>query len=211
MNKVVLMGRLTKDPEVRYSQGTNPTAVARYTLAVTRRFQKEGQPEADFITCVAFGKSAEFAEKYLKKGMKIVISGRIQTGSYERQDGTKVYTTDVIVDEQDFCESKKTQENPSNYANNNEYQQPPMSGQPNGYQQPPMSGQPNGYQQPPMSGQPNGYQQPPMGGQPNGYQQPPMGGQPNGYQQPPMNNNSSMVGDSFMNIPDGIEEELPFS
>ena len=106
MNKAVLMGRLTKDPDVRYSQGDQPVAIARYTLAVDRRQKKDGQPSADFISCVAFGKAGEFAEKYLRKGTKICISGRIQTGSYERQDGTKVYTTDVVVDEQEFAEKK---------------------------------------------------------------------------------------------------------
>ena len=106
MNKVILMGRLTRDPDVRYSQGNNSTAVARYTLAVNRRFRREGQQEADFIGCVAFGKQAEFAEKYLKQGVKIAVSGRIQTGSYTKADGTKVYTTDVVVEEHDFCESK---------------------------------------------------------------------------------------------------------
>ncbi len=155
MNKVVLMGRLTRDPDVRYSQGNNPTAVARYTLAVNRRFRREGQQEADFIGCVAFGKQAEFAEKYLKQGVKIAISGRIQTGSYTKADGTKVYTTDVVVEEQDFCESKAAQ---------NEYQA----------------------------------SQPSYGG---GYQSAPMG-------QPAP---SAAAGDGFMSIPDGIEEELPFS
>lgn len=106
MNKTILLGRLTRDPDVRYTQGDNPMAVARYTLAVDRRYKKEGEQEADFISCVAFGKSGEFAEKYLSKGMKIAISGRIQTGSYTNKDGQKVYTTDVVVEEQEFCESK---------------------------------------------------------------------------------------------------------
>lgn len=108
MNKVVLMGRLTKDPDIRYSQGENSQAIARYTLAVDRRFRREGNEQtADFIGCVAFGKSAEFAEKYLHKGVKLVVEGRIQTGSYTRQDGTKVYTTDVVIENQEFAESKK--------------------------------------------------------------------------------------------------------
>lgn len=111
MNKVILMGRLTRDPEVRYSQGENQTAIARYSLAVNRRFKREGDPEADFINCVAFGKQAEFAEKYLKKGTKMTITGRIQTGSYTNKDGVKVYTTDVIVEEQEFAESKAAAEN----------------------------------------------------------------------------------------------------
>ena len=110
MNKVILMGRLTRDPEVRYSQGENQTAIARYSLAVNRRFKREGDPEADFINCVAFGKQAEFAEKYLKKGTKMTITGRIQTGSYTNKDGVKVYTTDVIVEEQEFAESKAAAE-----------------------------------------------------------------------------------------------------
>lgn len=106
MNKVILMGRLTRDPEVRYSQGDTPTAIARYTLAVDRRTRKDGEASADFISCVAFGKSAEFAEKYLRKGTKLVITGRIQTGSYTNKDGAKVYTTDVVVEDQEFAESK---------------------------------------------------------------------------------------------------------
>jgi len=112
MNKVILMGRLTADPEVRYSNGAdgNHTAVARYTLAVDRRGKaKEGQQSADFIRCVAFGNSAEFAEKYFKKGTKILIEGRIQTGSYTDKNGNKVYTTDVIVEGQEFAESKNSQ------------------------------------------------------------------------------------------------------
>ena len=106
MNKVIEIGRLTKDPEIRYSQGTNTTCVARYTLAVDRKFKQEGQPTADFINCIAFGKLGEFAEKYLHKGTKIAVTGRIQTGSYTNKDGQKVYTTDVVVEEQEFCESK---------------------------------------------------------------------------------------------------------
>ena len=106
MNKVILLGRLTRDPEVRYSQGENATAIARYTLAIDRRFRQEGQPTADFIGCVAFGRQAEFAEKYLRQGTKIAIVGRIQTGSYTDRNGNKVYTTDVVVEEQEFAESK---------------------------------------------------------------------------------------------------------
>ena len=108
MNKIILMGRLTRDPEVRYSQSDPSSAIARYTLAVDRRFKRqdgEGQT-ADFIGCIAFGKAAEFAEKYLRQGTKIVISGRIQTGSYTNRDGQKVYTTDVVIEEQEFAESK---------------------------------------------------------------------------------------------------------
>lgn len=109
MNKVVLMGRLTRDPEVRYSQGEPATAVARYTLAVERRFQREGAQTADFIPCVVFGKSAEFAEKYFRQGLRISVSGRIQTGSYTNKDGIKVYTIEVVVEEQEFAESKSEQ------------------------------------------------------------------------------------------------------
>ena len=113
MNKVILMGRLTRDPEVRYSTGENATAIARYSLAVDRRFKRDGEPTADFINCVVFGKGAEFAEKYLQKGTKIAVVGRIQTGSYTNKDGVKVYTTDVVVEEQEFAESKSASENNS--------------------------------------------------------------------------------------------------
>ena len=110
MNKVILMGRLTKEPVVRYSQGENTLAVAKYTLAVDRRFKKENEQSADFIQCVAFGKAGEFAEKYFKKGTKISVAGRIQTGSYTNNEGQKVYTTEVIVEEQEFAESKASSE-----------------------------------------------------------------------------------------------------
>lgn len=107
MNKVVLIGRLTADPEVRYTQGDQPMCIASYRLAVERRGKKaEGQQNADFISIKAFGKGGEFAEKYLHKGTKICVSGHIQTGSYTRQDGTKAYTTDVVIEEQEFAESK---------------------------------------------------------------------------------------------------------
>ena len=106
MNKVILMGRLTRDPEVRYSAGENSLAIARYTLAVDRRFKRDGEATADFISCVVFGKQAEFAEKYFRQGIRIVVSGRIQTGSYTNRDGVKVYTTEVVVEEQEFAESK---------------------------------------------------------------------------------------------------------
>ena len=121
MNRVILMGRLTRDPEVRYSQGENATAVARYTLAVDRRSSRaNGEESADFIGCVAFGRSAEFAEKYLHKGTKLVVTGRIQTGSYTNKDGVRVYTTDVVVEEQEFAESKQTADNGDrNVANSN--------------------------------------------------------------------------------------------
>ena len=107
MNKVILMGRLTRDPEVRYSQGDNAMAIARYSLAVDRRFNRNNEERtADFINCVAFGKAGEFAEKYFRKGTKVAVTGRIQTGSYTNKDGVKVYTTDIVVEEQEFAESK---------------------------------------------------------------------------------------------------------
>ena len=147
MNKVILMGRLVKEPEVRYSQGAEPIAVARYTLAVNRRFKRQGDQDADFINCVAFGKAGEFAEKYFRQGMRVSVSGRIQTGSYTNKDGMKVYTTEVIVEEQEFAESRAESE-----ANRGMYQQSAPSPAP-----------------------------------------------------------SAPAGDGFMNIPDGIDEELPFN
>ena len=150
MNKVILMGRLTRDPEVRYSQGESATAVARYTLAVDRRFRRSGDGEqsADFIGCVAFGKSAEFAERYLRQGIKIVVTGRIQTGSYTNRDGQKVYTTDVVVEDQEFAESKSAGD-----TSTGSYRPAPA----------------------------------------------------------PAPAPVSDAGDGFMNIPDGIDEELPFN
>ena len=146
MNKVILMGRLTRDPEVRYSQGENASAVARYTLAVDRRFKRDGEQSADFINCVAFGRTAEFAERYLRQGVKIAVTGRIQTGSYTNRDGVKVYTTDVVIEEQEFAESKA-----ASGASNSSYQASPAPSP------------------------------------------------------------SVDIGDGFMNIPDGIDEELPFN
>lgn len=143
MNKVVLIGRLTRDPDVRYSQGEKATAVARYTLAVDRRFKREGDQNADFISCLCFGKNAEFVEKYLRQGIKIAVTGRIQTGSYTNKDGMKVYTTEVVVEDHEFAESKQAANNTS------------------------LSGGPAPS---PVS-----------------------------------------LGDGFMNIPDGIDEELPFN
>ena len=160
MNKVILMGRLTRDPDVRYTQGADGSmAIARYTLAVDRRQSRnnaDGQT-ADFINCVAFGRSGEFAERYLHKGTKIAVTGRIQTGSYTNKDGVKVYTTDVVVEEQEFAESKNAQGG---------------------------NGGEGGYN--------NG-----------GYNNGGFGG---GNQMP-----ASGAADGFMNIPDGIEEELPFN
>jgi single-strand DNA-binding protein len=152
MNKVVLMGRLTRDPEVRYSAGENSLAIARYTLAVDRRFKRDGEASADFISCVVFGKSAEFAEKYFRQGIKIAVSGRIQTGSYTNRDGNKVYTTEVVVEDQEFAESKNASSDGGNF----------------GY-----SGQSSPPDQAPAP--------------------------------------SAASADGFMNIPDGIDEELPFN
>ena len=123
MKKVIIIGRFTRDPEIKYSTGENATATARFSLAVNRRFKnKEGNYDADFINCVAFGKTAEFIEKYFTKGMAIGITGRIQTGSYTNKEGQKVYTTDVVVEETEFVESKNkgTSDNvPNNNANSN--------------------------------------------------------------------------------------------
>lgn len=154
MNKVILMGRLTRDPEVRYSAGENATAVARYTLAVDRRFRRDGNNDqnADFIGCVAFGRSAEFAEKYFRQGLKIVVTGRIQTGSYTNKDGVRVYTTDVVVEDQEFAESKNASGAGTSAS--------------------------SGYDSAPAAEKPAP---------------------------------SAASGDGFMNIPDGIDEELPFA
>lgn len=121
MNKVILMGRLTRDPEVRYTQGDNASAVARFSLAVDSRFKKDGDQTADFINCVAFGKTGEFIEKYGHKGTKFVVEGRIQTGSYTNKDGQKVYTTDVVVEQVEFAESKASADGntTNNTANSN--------------------------------------------------------------------------------------------
>ncbi len=156
MNKVILCGRLTRDPEVRYSQGAEPMAIARYTLAVDRRRSRNNDPNeqsADFIGCVAFGRNGEFAEKYLKKGTKMLITGRIQTGSYTNKDGVKVYTTEVVVEDQEFAESKNaSSSNAGNFSN--------------------------------------------FGGSASA---------------PAADSAPAAAGDGFMNIPDGIEEELPFN
>ena len=124
MNKVILMGRLTRDPEIRRTAGENANAVASYTLAVDRKYKRDGDEQtADFIRCVAFGKSAEFVERYLHKGTKMVVEGRIQTGSYTNADGVKVYTTDVIVESQEFAESKKASEG-QDQGSNQEFNRP---------------------------------------------------------------------------------------
>ena len=156
MNKVILMGRLTRDPDIRYSQGENAQAVARYTLAVDRRFRRQdGEQTADFISCVAFGRSAEFAEKYLHQGTKIVAEGRIQTGRYTNREGQTVYTTDVVIEQQEFAESKNAAQ---------------------------------------ASGAPSG------------------GSYGSSYQQPQRQEAPAPAQDAggFMNIPDGIDDELPF-
>ena len=157
MNKVILMGRLTRDPDIRSANGETVTTVARFTLAVDRRFgRKEGEQNADFIGCVAFGRTAEFAERYLRQGIKVAVTGRIQTGSYTNRDGQKVYTTDVALDDIEFAESKAASDaNRSNMG---------------------------------------------MGG---GYQPAPAPA--------PMPSPMGAAGDGFMNIPDGIDEELPFN
>ena len=145
MNKVILMGRLTRDAEVRYSQGDASTAVARFTLAVDRRFKRDGDEQtADFINCVAFGRTGEFLERYGRKGTKFLVEGRIQTGSYTNKDGQRVYTTDVVVENLEFAESKASSDN-------------------------------------------------------------------SGYVPPNRPSPSGAAGDGFMNIPDGIDEELPFN
>lgn len=108
MNKVILMGRLVRDPELRYSQGEKATAIARYTLAVDRKFKRDGEPNADFINCIAFGKNGEFAEKYLRQGIKILVEGRWQSGNYTNKDGQKVYTNDCVVESCEFAESKNS-------------------------------------------------------------------------------------------------------
>lgn len=121
MNKVILMGRLTRDPDVRYSQGHKPTANARYDLAVNRNFKDaDGKYGVDFLHCVAFGKNAEFAEKYLKQGTQILVEGRIQTGSYTNKDGVKVYTTDIFVEKQEFAGSKSDNQQNSRPAPSND-------------------------------------------------------------------------------------------
>ncbi len=156
MNKVILIGRLTRNPDVRYSTGENATAVARYTLAVDRRFRRENSDQtADFISCVTFGRNAEFAEKYLKQGTKIAITGRIQTGSYTNRDGVKVYTTDVVVEEQEFAESK----NASEHSAGESFRREPQAQNSESVRPEP----------------------------------------------------SAAAADGFMNIPEGIDEELPFT
>ena len=203
MNKVILMGRLTRDPEVRYSAGENALAIARYTLAVDRRFRRDGEATADFISCVSFGRTAEFAEKYFRQGLKIIVSGRIQTGSYTNRDGQKVYTTEVVVEEQEFAESKNSSQQGAG-------QQPPQNygGQQNAPQQSvPQQSQPQGY------GQQGGYNVPQQSvpkSQPQGYGQQSVP-QQNAPQQNYGGGSFGMGDDGFMNIPEGLDDELPFN
>lgn len=114
MNKIILCGRLTKDPEVRYSQGATQTAVARVSLAVNRKWKREGEPEADFFNCTSFGKQAEFIEKYLRKGSKVLISGRVQNDNYTNKDGQKVYAVNIMIEEIEFAESKNAGQQDTN-------------------------------------------------------------------------------------------------
>lgn len=127
MNNVVLIGRLSRDPSVYYSQGENPTAIAKYSLAVDRSFKTKDGQNADFINCITFGKNGEFAEKYLHQGMKIAVTGHIQTGSYTNKDGVRVYTTDVVVDHHEFVESKKSQSDAANNSNKEDFVNAPDS------------------------------------------------------------------------------------
>ena len=205
MNKVILMGRLTRDPDIRYTQGENSMAVARYTLAVDRRrSSNDGNREADFISCTAFGRQAEFAERYLHQGTKIAITGRIQTGSYTNRDGQKVYTTDVVVEEQEFAESKAASDNRQGGGNFNSYGGSGNRGY-NGQD----AGQGFGGNQ--SYGGNQGFSAPNQGGQnyggSQGYQNQGFGGHEDtaeGF--------SSGVGEGFMNIPEGVEDEgLPFN
>ena len=229
MNKVMLMGRLTRDPEVKYSQGENSTAIARYTLAVDRRFKRDGEPTADFIPCIAFGRPAEFTAKYFHQGLRVVIVGRIQTGSYTNRDGQKVYTTDVVVEEQEFADSKNSsgQQGGQFQGNGNGQQgggQPSYgNGQQNGGQPSYGNGQQNGGQPSYGNGQQNGGQPSYGNGQQNGGQPSYGNGQQNGGQ--PSYGNGQQGGgqssygggsfgmgdDGFMNIPEGLDEELPFN
>lgn len=202
MNKAIIMGRLTKDPEVRYSSGERSMAIARYTLAVDRRGRRDqnnNQPTADFIPCVAFDRAGEFAEKYFRKGQRVLVEGRIQTGSYTNRDGQKVYTTEVVVESQEFADSKSDGYNSTQQNRANDYYA--AGGQGQWSQQ--GGGAPQG--QPPQG---NGYGQPaPQNG--GGYRGPQT---PQGqYQQQSMPLYPSEQ-EGFMNIPDNVEDEgLPFN
>ena len=193
MNRVILMGRLTRDPEVRYTTGDNQMAIARYTLAVDRRFTRGGNNDgnnADFIPCVVFGKSAEFTERYLKKGTKIAVTGRIQTGSYTNRDGVKVYTTEVVVEDQEFAESRNAASGGNfgggNYNNGG-------------------NGSYNGGGNYNNGGNNNN------SGFSGGANQAPRDNAPAPAPAPAPAEPASDSLDGFMNIPDGIDEELPFA
>lgn len=202
------MGRLTRDPEVRYTQGDNPMCIANFTVAVDRTFKskREGDPTADFIPCVVFGKLAEHVQKYYCKGLKTALTGRIQTRNYTNRDGVKVYVTEVVVEHLEFAESKNASGSQNNSTPQQGYAQPAQGG----YQQAPGTPQ-GGYGAPAQGGYQNqqgGYQNQQGGyGAPaqGGYGMPPQGG----YQNQAGQNDGAYSG--FMNIPDGIDEELPFS
>ena len=209
MNNVVLMGRLTRDPVITYPQNDGGMAIARYTLAVDRKKRanaKEGEQTADFISCVCFGKTAEFVANYLHQGIKVAVTGRIQTGSYTNKDGQKVYTTDVIVDTHEFAEPRNSQTGNSGQPQNQGYVPQPQQG---GYQQPPQN---QGYtqQQIPQGG----YQQPQQN---QGYQSPQGYPQNQGYapqQQPPQN--QGYAPQQNLTPPDdfgfgGFDETIPFN
>ena len=233
MNKVILMGRLTRDPEVRYSAGENALAIARYTLAVDRRFRRDGEATADFISCVSFGRTAEFAEKYFRQGLKIIVSGRIQTGSYTNNSGQKVYTTDVVVEEQEFAEGKNSsqqgagQSQPQPQGASQSQPQSQGYGQQGGYNAQQPQGTPQFQPQPqgasqsqPQSqgyGQQGGYNAQQPQGTPQFQPQPQGYGQQGGYSAPQNAQQNygggsfGMGDDGFMNIPEGLDDELPFN
>ena len=233
MNKVILMGRLTRDPEVRYSAGESGTAIARYTLAVDRRFKRDGEATADFISCVSFGRTAEFAEKYFRQGLKIIVSGRIQTGSYTNNSGQKVYTTDVVVEEQEFAEGKNSsqqgagQSQPQPQGASQSQPQSQGYGQQGGYNAQQPQGTPQFQPQPqgasqsqPQSqgyGQQGGYNAQQPQGTPQFQPQPQGYGQQGGYSAPQNAQQNygggsfGMGDDGFMNIPEGLDDELPFN
>ena len=199
MNKVILMGRLTRDPEVRYSAGENALAIARYTLAVDRRFRRDGEATADFISCVSFGRTAEFAEKYFRQGLKIIVSGRIQTGSYTNNSGQKVYTTDVVVEEQEFAEGKNSSQQGAGQS------QPQPQGASQSQPQSQGYGQQGGYNAQQPQGTPQFQPQPQGYGQQGGYSA------PQNAQQNYGGGSFGMGDDGFMNIPEGLDDELPFN
>lgn len=203
MNKVIMMGRLTNDPEIRYSQGENSTAVARFSIAVDRRYRREGEPDADFFNCTAFGKIGEFVEKYLSKGTKVVLTGRLQNNNYTNRDGQQVYSVRIMVEEMEFAESKSASNGQNQGGYDGGFTAPKQ-----GYQ----SSQPQGQQ-----GQNRGAGQNQTGGGNNQYSQTGNGYGYGGNSATGSNGgNNGNAGtksfnDGFMNIPDGIDEELPFN